>query len=131
MSCLHGIGAHGILFYMTDTNLKLKPEEYLVREGEESNEMFYLQNGTLAVFKRKGNGEQQIGTIYSGELVGEMSFFDNKPRSASVKAISDCELVCIPRAKMDSLHRQLPPWFKALVNTLLDRLRRANTRVRI
>jgi len=116
---------------MTDVNLKLKPEEYLVREGEESNEMFYLQNGTLAVFKRKGNGEQQIGTIYSGELVGEMSFFDNKPRSASVRAISDCELVCIPRAKMDALHRQLPPWFKALVNTLLDRLRRANARVRI
>ncbi|GAB4018360.1 MAG: hypothetical protein Fur0010_19540 [Bdellovibrio sp.] len=93
--------------------------------------MYYLQSGTLAVFKRKGNGEQQIGTIYSGELVGEMSFFDNNPRSASVKAISDCELVVIPRSRMESLHRQLPPWFKALVNTLLDRLRRANTRVRI
>ena len=63
--------------------------EYVMREGEESTTMYFVQSGSLAVYKRKGNVEQQIGTIYAGELVGEMSFLDKEPRCATVKAISD------------------------------------------
>ena len=76
--------------------IKLGPNEYLMREGEESTEMYYLQSGTLAVFKRKGDQEHQIGTIIAGELVGEMSFLDRHPRSASVKSMSFCFFVVVP-----------------------------------
>jgi CRP-like cAMP-binding protein len=111
--------------------IKLMADEYLLHEGEESHQMYYLHSGTLAIFKRRGDAVQQIGTIYSGELVGEMSFLDQKPRSATVKALSECELIVIPIDKMDQLNRTLPSWYKALVSTLLDRLRRANARIRI
>ena len=109
----------------------LKPEEYLLHEGEESNQMYYVKSGTLAVFKRKGDGENQIGTIYSGELVGEMSFLDGKPRSASVKAMSDCALVVIPHDKLEATIKKQPIWYQGLINTLVDRLRKANARIRI
>ncbi len=112
-------------------SLKLEPEEYLIREGEESTQMYFLKSGTMAVFKRKGDATIQIGTIYSGEVVGEMSFLDKEPRSASVKAISDCELTCIPSEKFEKTLNALPAWYKALVHTLLDRLRRANSRIRV
>jgi len=115
---------------MSDTKI-LKPQEYLVREGEESHDMYYLQSGTLAVVKRRGDGEQQIGTIYSGEIVGEMSFLDEEPRSASVKAISECTLTVIPRKKFEASMKQLPKWYQALVHTLLDRLRKANSRIKV
>jgi len=115
---------------VSDT-IKLKAEDYLVREGEESNEMFYLSSGTLAIFQRKGDSERQIGTVYSGELVGEMSFLDNKPRSASVKAVGECELTVIPREKLQKYLSTQPHWYRALVQTMVDRLRRANKRVRI
>lgn len=116
---------------MSNDLLKLAAEDYLMREGEESNEMYYLASGTMAVFKRKGDKENQIGTIYSGELVGEMSFIDGEPRSASVKAIGDCELTVIPKEKLKSYLDGQPKWYRAMVQTLLDRLRRANQRVRI
>lgn len=111
--------------------IKLSSEEYLMREGEESHEMYYLSAGTLAVYKRKGDAEQQIGTIYAGELVGEMSFLDEMPRSASVRSIGECELTVIPKEKMQKYLSSQPNWYRALVQTLLDRLRRANRRVRI
>ena len=114
---------------MTDT-ITLNPKEFLVREGEESTNMYYLQSGTMAVYKRKGQAEQQIGTIYSGELVGEMSFLDKMPRSASVRAIQECTLVVVPVDKFQKLLDKQPPWHKALNDTLLDRLRRANTRIK-
>lgn len=111
--------------------VKLSPDHYLMREGEESNEMYYLASGTLAVFKRKGDTEKQIGTIYKGELVGEMSFLDNEPRSASVKAIGECELHVIPKAKLEDYLKAQPKWHSTLVRTLIERLRTANNRVRV
>lgn len=115
---------------MSET-VRLIPNEYLMREGEESTEMYYVQSGTLAIFKRKGDMEYQIGTIMKGELVGEMSFLDKHPRSASVKAMTDCVLVVIPLEKLEHTLATMPKWFGALLFTLTDRLRKANARIRI
>lgn len=112
-------------------SIKLLPGDFLLHEGAESTEMYYLQTGTLAVLKRKGEIVQQIGTIISGELVGEMSFLDKEPRSASVKALTDCILVVVPLDKLESTLDAQPKWFTALLHTLTDRLRKANARIRI
>ena len=109
----------------------LQPDEVLLREGEESSVMYYLNQGSLSVFKRKGSAEQQIGTIYSGELVGEMSFLDKQPRSATVKAITECELVIIKGDKLEELLDKLPKWYRVLLVTLTERLRKANARIKI
>ena len=111
--------------------IKLNPGDHLLHEGEESTEMYYLQSGTLAVFKRKGDKENQIGTIISGELVGEMSFLDKHPRSATVKAMTESVLVIIPHETLEATINSMPKWFSALLNTLLDRLRKANARIKI
>ncbi|ATH07745.1 hypothetical protein BIY24_07235 [Halobacteriovorax marinus] len=111
--------------------IELKAGEYLIREGEESAQMYYLQSGSLAVYKVRGGAENQIGTIYSGELVGEMSFLDKEPRSASVRAISEAKLLVIPVDKFEKYFNEQPSWYKALINTLLERLRKANARIRV
>ncbi|MBP9682985.1 MAG: cyclic nucleotide-binding domain-containing protein [Bacteriovorax sp.] len=115
---------------MSET-IKLMPNEYLMREGEESTEMYYLQSGTLAVFKRKADQEHQIGSIIAGELVGEMSFLDQQPRSASVKAMSESVLVVIPHEKLEKTLEKVPKWLGALLHTLNERLRKANARIKI
>ena len=115
---------------MADTKIVAK-DEYIIREGEASTEMYYLNKGTLAIYKRKGDHEKQIGTIYSGELVGEMSFLDNEPRSASVKATTESELTIIPREKLNKQIENQPSWVKVLLSTLTERLRKANHRIRI
>lgn len=109
----------------------IKKDEFLMRDGEESCEMYYLNTGLLGVYKLKGAVEHQIGTIYAGELVGEMSFLDNEPRCASVRALDDCELTVIPRTRMDQYLQKQPPWLKALHGTLVERLRKANKRIRV
>ena len=111
--------------------IKLNPGDYLLHEGAESREMYYVQRGTLAVFKRKGDRESQIGTIISGELVGEMSFLDKQPRSASVKAMTETVVMVIPYEKLEKTLSEQPKWFTALQQTLLERLRKANARIKI
>ena len=109
----------------------LQKDEFLVREGEHSDHMYWLQTGQLVVLKRKGLEDIQLGHIFAGELVGEMSFLDGEPRSATVKAITDCELIEIPRDVFDKVFIGQPTWFQGLVKTLTERLRKTNAKVKI
>jgi CRP/FNR family transcriptional regulator, cyclic AMP receptor protein len=111
--------------------INLKKDEVLVREGDHSKNMYLLQSGQLSVVKKRGTEEVQLGFIYSGELVGEMSFLDNEPRCATVKAVSDCELIEIPKALMEKIIEGQPHWFQTLVKTLTERLRKTNARVKV
>jgi CRP-like cAMP-binding protein len=109
----------------------LQKDEFLLREGEHSDNMYWLQTGQLVVLKRKGLEEIQLGHIFGGELVGEMSFLDGEPRSATVKAITDCELIEIPRDVFEKVFIGQPTWFQGLVKTLTERLRKTNAKVKI
>ncbi len=101
-----------------------------MKEGETSNSMYWVQSGTLRLFKKKGSGFIELGVVHSGEVVGDMSFLDNQPRSASVEALQPCDIVEIPRGKFDEFIAAQPAWMKSLVQTLVKRLRSTNNRLR-
>ncbi|MBY0516688.1 MAG: cyclic nucleotide-binding domain-containing protein [Bacteriovoracaceae bacterium] len=109
----------------------IQKDDILIREGEHSAAMYWVQSGQLEVLKRKGNEEVKLGFIYSGELVGEMSFLDGEPRSASVKAVTECELVEIPKDVFEKVFLSQPTWFQGLVKTLTERLRKTNAKIRV
>jgi CRP/FNR family cyclic AMP-dependent transcriptional regulator len=111
--------------------IKLKKDDYLIKEGDDSVALYWVQDGQLAVYKRKGNQEGLIGHVYTGELVGEMSFLDNMPRCASVKALTDCELLEIEADSYKKIFEGQPKWLQLLIRTLVERLRRANTKIKI
>lgn len=111
--------------------ISLVANEHLLREGDHSQNMYWVQSGTLIVTKRKGSEEIILGHINSGELVGEISFLDEEPRSATVKAVSDCELIEIPRETIEGIYKVQPKWLEILVKTLAERLRKANARIKI
>jgi CRP/FNR family transcriptional regulator, cyclic AMP receptor protein len=108
----------------------LKKGDLLMKEGDTSNSMYWVQSGTLRLYKKKGPGFIELGVVHSGEVVGEMSFLDNQPRSASVEALQPCDIVEIPRGKFDEFLNAQPSWMKALVQTLVKRLRSTSNRVR-
>jgi CRP/FNR family cyclic AMP-dependent transcriptional regulator len=108
----------------------IKKGDVLVREGESSNSMYWVQAGTLRLYKKKGTGFIELGVVHSGEVVGELSFLDNQPRSASVEALQPCDIIEIPRGKFDEFLTQQPSWMKSLVQTLVKRLRTTNNRVK-
>jgi CRP-like cAMP-binding protein len=108
----------------------MKKGDVLMKEGEVSNSMYWVQTGTLRLFKKKGSGFIELGVVHSGEVVGEMSFLDSQPRSASVEALQPCDIVEIPRGKFDEFLNAQPSWMKSLVQTLVKRLRSTNNRLR-
>lgn len=115
-----------------DKNTKrILKDEILISEGGKNHDMFWVVSGQLSVQKvNTTTGEQvEIGQVQAGELVGEMSFLDNLPRSASVKAHTDCEVLVIPQHSFISLLEAQPKWFRSIMQTLSKRLRDANTQI--
>jgi CRP/FNR family transcriptional regulator, cyclic AMP receptor protein len=108
---------------------ELQKEQVLMREGEDSTELFYVIHGTFKVVKTIYGKKTELAQIHPGEVVGEMSFLDKLPRSASVISVDDSTVQVIKRKNYQKFLEELPPWFVILQKTLLDRLRDVNKKV--
>jgi CRP-like cAMP-binding protein len=109
---------------------KVEAGKYLFKEGDPPDAMYVVKSGKLAITKAKANSEITLAEIGPGAMVGEMAFFDNKARSASVKAIKDTEVIALPYKALHAQFSQFPEWAKAIMRTVNDHLRTANQRIK-
>jgi CRP/FNR family transcriptional regulator, cyclic AMP receptor protein len=107
----------------------LKPGEILFRTGEKADSMFIIRRGSLKVYALKESEEVQLALLSDGAIVGEMAFFDQKPRSAHVKALTQTEITEITRADFDKLLTQIPRWLVTMLQSLSGRLRSTNEKL--
>jgi CRP/FNR family cyclic AMP-dependent transcriptional regulator len=68
----------------------------VIRQGGAIDALFILLEGKLSVWLG-GKREREIARLNAGEVVGEMSFVDSRPPSATVKAYEDATVFVIPR----------------------------------
>lgn len=109
---------------------KVEKDKYLFREGDAPDAMYVIKSGKLAVVKTKQNSEIVLAEIGPGAMVGEMAFFDNKPRSASVKAMKDTDVIVLPYKALHAQFATFPEWAKAIMRTVNEHLRQANARIK-
>ena len=105
---------------------EVDPGAVLIREGAPVDAIFLVIDGLLAV-RTALTGDTDIASLRSGEIVGEMSFVDSKPPSASVLAIEPSVVLAIPRNVLaNKLVDDVPfaaRFYRALAVFLSDRLR--------
>jgi len=104
--------------------------DFLFKEGDQPDAMYVVKLGRFEVLKSKGSSEIKLAELGPGAMVGEMAFFDSKPRSASVKAAKDSEVIVLPYKALHQQFSQFPEWSKAIMRTVNDHLRKANQRIR-
>lgn len=112
---------------------KLKPSEVLFNDGEKASSLYIIQNGQLRLFKPKGKGFVEIAVLRAGEVIGEMAYFDETgggKRSCSASAMVSSEVIEISFTAFSKTMSGLNPWFKTIINTLANRLRTANARIK-
>ena len=73
----------------------LRRGEALVREGDPSDRFFVVLSGRFSVHRKAGIGP--VAEIAQGELVGEVGFFADLPRTATVVATRDSIVLEIGR----------------------------------
>ena len=77
----------------------------IAMEGDPATELYFIKSGTAEVFKKEPglDLEHHLTTLSAGDSIGEMAILDSKPRSASVRAVSDCSLLMLKNDKLHSL----------------------------
>ena len=121
--------------WLTETGSpqKLAVGVQLIEEGTPVQFVYLLLDGEAKVTTGE-NGQIDVARLRAGDMIGEMSFVDASPPSASVTTTVDSMVLEIPR---HALERKLQAdsgfasrFFRALAMLLSDRLRQTMDRFR-
>ena len=92
----------------------------LTEQGKPGQEAYVIVSGTASVVI----GGEVMTTLGAGELVGEMSLIDNRPRSATVRADTPMHLLALDVRSFKKLLDELPAANRAVMAKLSERIRK-------
>ena len=104
-------------------------------EGDAGTGMYLVVSGAVELTQATKPGqEQRLALMDRGQIFGELSLFDELPRSATAVAFVNSELLHLPTAAVDRLlndqHALAPLLLRNLVKKLSLRLRDADNEIR-
>ncbi|HVM48988.1 MAG TPA: cyclic nucleotide-binding domain-containing protein [Candidatus Acidoferrum sp.] len=104
----------------------------IVTQGERGDSMYFILEGELRVRINVMGKETILATLTVGDFFGDISLFDQGPRSADVVANTDSLLVKVSSSAFDQLSHEAPeiatPFLRAIGRTLTARIRADNKR---
>ena len=105
----------------------LRPREELFHKGDACTQVFAIVRGTLKALTTSDEGDDVVFTLMGpGELVGEISFFADGPRTATVTAVTESDLLVIDRREFAAFLRSHPEAALRLMKVLAERVKRVS-----
>ena len=111
--------------------IKYKAGASLIKENEISRKMFIIKNGKARVFKNYMGHRVPLAILGEGEIFGELSFIDAEPRSASVEALTDLEVMVIDGEKGLKQIEGLPRWVLPVFRSVFKRFRELDNQITV
>jgi CRP/FNR family transcriptional regulator, cyclic AMP receptor protein len=103
--------------------------EEIFSEGESSDRVLLVQEGRVRVAARAPSGKQvQLAERGPGELLGDLSGIDGRPRSASVVALEDVAGLVVPLRAFRGFLMDHPRVAISLLELVSRRLRESDAR---
>ena len=111
-------------------SVQLAAGDELFTEGTIGDRVYIIEEGTLEVVKQSSRRDVRLATLERGEVVGEQALLEDRPRSATVRALSDSRLWAIDKEHLHSLLRTSPSAAETMFFTVLDRWRHTESLLR-
>jgi CRP/FNR family transcriptional regulator, cyclic AMP receptor protein len=109
------------------TEVTLPRGETLFREGDSGDCLYVITDGKIKLGRAATDGRENILAILGpGEMFGELSLFDPKPRTATAVAVVDSTLMSLGHEALDQLLTGRPAVAESMLAALAQRLRRTN-----
>jgi len=91
------------------------------------NNFFIVKTGRIKIFTTVGGGKKKtFAYLKKGDFFGEMSLLGGRTRSASAQAVEDSEVLVISKKNFKRLIIENPDFSLNLLQTLVERLHKAN-----
>ncbi len=101
----------------------------IVRIGDHDHNAFFIESGRVEVSIERDGQKLVVAELDDGEIFGEMSLIDDGPRSATVTALIDTEVIVIERARMIKPLSSIDPMMNLLLRVVLTRFRKSQNQV--
>jgi len=98
----------------------------IMKQGEKGNEAYLVQSGKVQVFVEHNGKRKDLAVLGPGQIFGEMALIIDQPRSASVEALENSNLIIITRPMIIEKLAKTDPTIRALMPMLMDRIKEAN-----
>ncbi len=102
--------------------ITLAPGETIIWEGLINDDVFILLEGQLEVFINQNDQPKPVGVIRGGEVFGEMAFFTQEPRGATVRALEASECFVLKDSDLKVLAFRHPAILMQMAGVLARRL---------
>jgi len=103
----------------------------ILNEGDDSSSLYVILDGRVKVFLTDESGKEVIlNTQSAGEYFGEVSLFDDGPRSASVMTMEDSQFAVLKKQTFIQLITENPLLSLSIINGLTQHLRALSENVR-
>jgi CRP/FNR family transcriptional regulator, cyclic AMP receptor protein len=112
------------------TQQTFAPEQIVFSKGDSGHSMFIVLSGSVQIFlppENKSDPPVVIKDVRTGEYFGELSLFDDKPRSASVKALVDTVLLELTRDEFGEHLGKSKTAAITILAEMAERLRQTNS----
>jgi CRP-like cAMP-binding protein len=102
----------------------LERNETLFHQGDASTSLFVVAEGRVAIASQAGDGrETVIAVLERGGLFGELPIFDDAPRMADARALTESTVLELAYEPVRALLRARPELLWVIVRLLVSRLR--------
>ncbi|MDA1131888.1 MAG: cyclic nucleotide-binding domain-containing protein [Proteobacteria bacterium] len=98
-------------------------DEEVFTEGSAGDRAFIVQSGLVEIVRVDEAGERTIGYVGAGEIFGEISPIDRKPRTASARALRDTVCIVVPEQMLAQKIADADPFLRDLLYVLVAGMR--------
>jgi glucose-6-phosphate 1-dehydrogenase len=100
------------------------PGDYIVRKDEVGQEMYFICRGQAEALDAAG---KRLRTVGEGDFFGEIALLISRARTASVRAVTPCDLLVLTKADFDKVLGSHPQYSKVLHEVAQTRYRESGT----
>ena len=112
-----------VYFEPTEETIRNYPKGTMIfSECQSGQDMFIIQEGKVKITKIVNNTEVILAVLKKGDFFGEMALLADTPRSASILAFEDCQLMVVNRKNFEQMVTSQPQFVSRLTVTLSERL---------
>ena len=109
---------------------RYKAGEVIINEGEENRDLYVLSEGLLEVSVQDKSQKIVVSEIASPEILGEISFLNGSPRTATVSAKTDVEIFILSYEKVKQELSDIPTWFRMVLLAFTNRMKSCDAKIK-
>lgn len=118
------------LLAFTSERVTYKPGDVLFHQDDMGTCAFIILSGEAEVVVRTPTGPLTVATLGPREIVGEIAILCDVPRTATVRAVTDLDTLCVPKDHFFQMISEFPQMAVEIMRALAQRLEKTTARLR-